>query len=71
MRTAGVEASSAVAETANAYHRAHQRTIRRLHTILARKREIPKWNRSCGEWAVRWGRTDESRNRIEEVEMAG
>ncbi|EIS4516190.1 hypothetical protein LY097_004679 [Salmonella enterica] len=30
-------------ETTDAYHRAHQRTIRRLRLILARKREMGKW----------------------------
>ncbi|EDW1774913.1 hypothetical protein S884_005071, partial [Salmonella enterica subsp. diarizonae] len=41
-------------ETTDAYHRAHQRTIRRLRLILARKREIQKWNEKYDEWAVRW-----------------
>ncbi|EDY4901240.1 hypothetical protein GPM59_002318 [Salmonella enterica] len=34
-------------ETTDAYHRAHQRTIRRLRLILARKREMEKW---CQKW---------------------
>ena len=29
------------------YHQAHQRTIRRLRLILARKREMQKW---CAKW---------------------
>ncbi len=41
-------------ETTDAYHRAHQRTIRRLRLILARKREIQKWNEKYDKWAVRW-----------------
>ncbi|EFQ4654673.1 hypothetical protein PF467_004081 [Salmonella enterica] len=41
-------------ETTDAYHRAHQRTIRSLRLILARKREIQKWNEKYDEWAVRW-----------------
>ncbi|MFT8077252.1 hypothetical protein ACMYL5_23280, partial [Salmonella enterica subsp. enterica serovar Typhimurium] len=41
-------------ETTDAYHRAHQRTIRRLRLILARKREIQKWNEKYDAWAARW-----------------
>ncbi|WP_142478549.1 hypothetical protein [Klebsiella oxytoca] len=34
-------------ETTDEYHRAHQRTVRRLRRILARKREMQKW---CEKW---------------------
>ena len=34
-------------ETTDKYHRAHQRTVRRLRRILARKREMQKW---CEKW---------------------
>lgn len=34
-------------ETTDEYHRAHQRTVRRLRRILTRKREMQKW---CEKW---------------------
>ncbi|HGA5699010.1 TPA: hypothetical protein ACIS09_001665 [Salmonella enterica subsp. enterica serovar Birkenhead] len=34
------------------YHEAHERCIRRLRRILARKREIQKWHKKYDAWAA-------------------
>lgn len=36
------------------YYKAHERCIRRLRRLLARKREIQKWNEKYDALAVRW-----------------
>lgn len=43
------------------YHQAHQRTVRRLRRILARKREMNKW---CAKWDAMHDRFQKEREEL-------
>lgn len=55
-------------ETTDEYQRAHQRTVRRLRRILARKREMQKW---CEKWDAMHDRYVKERADLQAGKPAG